>query len=585
MKNFKIYLVTAVMALLAAGCTKEVENHIPASDDVVFQASLSEDTKAALKPGATASKVEWVAGDQVGVFAAGNHYQYVADESGATSSLSPVAGSSTADEYYAVYPYDASAVLADGTVTTVLPAVQTAEAGSFSAHLAVAHSTSLSLSFKNVCGLFRVTVAEPEITKVEFMGNAGETVAGKVKVTVADQPSWVPVEGSTTVTLAAAEGETLMETDYYMAVLPQIFDAGVTVTAYYKDGTTKVKEIGDPVTVERNGLIGGSFKAGYWKVETVLGATSGTTADVAGQGLDARLKNPQDIVLASDGSFWITTRGSHGVWRMTTDYTLSKIVNVNDNSLLTNAYLWGADFDSNGLFYIAGKGGISRVYTCDASGNLAEYKINDYTLANTMKVLVDDSDNLYLMVRGSGSGKGAVLKVKDNVVLKTWNLTASNLYEMICFSYDKSKLFVFPQGAGGEIKMIDLTDDSMVTIAGTGTAHTSVATYTDGTPGQPLTATIQQCDGAICAADGTIYFGDIKGTIRTFRPDASGDYSKGTIKTIIGTPYTTVCKDGVAGEATFAYPEGMALAADGKTLFVIDGTTNGTVRKMTFVEE
>lgn len=567
MKNFKIYLVTAVMALLAAGCTKEVENQMPASDDVVFQASLSEDTKAVLKPGAAASKVEWVAGDQVGIFAAGNHYQYMADESGATSSLSPVAGSSTADEYYAVYPYDASAVLADGAITTVLPAVQTAEAGSFSAHLAVAHSASLSLSFKNVCGLFRVTVAEPEITKVEFMGNAGETVAGKVKVTVADQPSWVPVEGSTTVTLSAAEGETLMETDYYMAVLPQIFDAGVTVTAYYKDGTTKVKEIGESVTVERNGLIGGSFKAGYWKVESLL------------KGIG---NNPEDIVLASDGNFWFTTRGSvQGVWKYdVASNTKSEIAISSSNTILANTYHpWGASFDSKGVLYMAGKSK-GKILTCTSAGEVALYPVketadavSELEMPNVMKVVFDNSDNLYALVRGSASGKGFVIKVKDGVVLQTWNLT-NLLYEYMCITADKTKLLVFPNNSG-DIQMIDLTDGTMKRVAGTGTNHSSAANYTDGTPGNPLTATLGQCEGAISDAKGTIYFTDsAKGkTIRMFIPDSNGDYSKGTIKTIAGTPYDT---------SVLPYPNGLALAADGKTLYYLENS--GELRKVYYVQ-
>lgn len=110
--------------------------------------------------------------------------------------------------------------------------------------------------------------------------------------------------------------------------------------------------------------------------------------------------------------------------------------------------------------------------------------------------------------------------------------------------------------------------------------HTDAATYTDGQEGQPLTATLRQCEGCICAADGTIYFTEIKGTVRTFTPGAGGDYSKGTIRTIAGQPYVATVKDGIGTAATFAYPAGMCLAADGKTLYMVDGTTNGTVRKI-----
>ena len=90
---------------------------------------------------------------------------------------------------------------------------------------------------------------------------------------------------------------------------------------------------------------------------------------------------------------------------------------------------------------------------------------------------------------------------------------------------------------------------------------------------------------AICAADGTLYFTEIKGTLRAFKPGPGGDYSKGTIKTIAGQPYVLKHADGNGTEATFTYPDGLALGADGKTLYMLDGTTSGTLRKISYVEE
>lgn len=595
MNNFRIYFLTAILALLAIGCAKETEPQAQVSEGVVFHAAINDMTKAVLKPGAAASKVEWVAGDLVSVFADGTNYQYRAEQSGASSDLLPQGGSSNADEYFALYPYDADAVVADGIITTSLPAEQQAVINSFSAHLAVAYSTSLSLGFKNVCGLFKVTVAEPNITKVEFKGNAGEIVAGDVNVTVSGEPSWTAVDGSgsRTVSLVAEDGESLAETDYYMEILPQIFDAGVTVTAYYADGTSKVKEIWDPVTIERNGLVGGAFKTGYWKVETVMGNPASTAdKNVAGTGFEVSLKNAQDIVLAPDGNFWITTRcntpSNHGVWEMTSDtYTLTNIAlsatdaeNYQEN--LIGAHPWGGCFDSDGMFYFAAKA-VAKLLTCDAEGTVEPYEVKDATLTNIMKVLADDNGNLYLLVRGSGAGKGMVLKVTDHAVVEQWNLT-SLLYEMMCFSYDKTKIFVF-SNTSGDIQMINLEDSSITRVAGTGKAYSNAGEYTDGTPGQPLTATVGVVEGAICAADGTIYFTEIKGVVRIFKPDASGDYSKGSIKTIMGQPYTLKHNDGIGTEATFVYPNGIALAEDGETLYMIDGTGKGTVRKLTFVEE
>lgn len=559
-------MITAAMAILAAGCAKEIDTVNPAGEDVVFKASLSEteaDAKAVLIPGKTASKVEWVKGDLVGIYAGSSYYQYKADQSGASSTLSPVGGSSLAAEYYAVYPYDAAATLAGGVITTTLPSEQTPALESFSYHLAVAHSESLTLNFKNVCGLFAADVTESGVTKIEIKGNNNEILAGKVVITVADTPSWSAVEGVKTVSISAPQGKTLQVGTYYMAVLPQEFAGGVTVTAYYKDGTTLVKNVTDKVIVAASGLLGGKIATGEWKHEELKTGIGGAT---------------EDIVLASDGTFWVTRRGNatHGIYKYSladNSYTQVKLSTSNTTStedLLANGHPWGGDVAADGKLYFAAKN-TGRVLTCDVQGNIAQYQISGQTMTNPMKVLCAADGTIYVLVRGSGAGKGQVLKVKDNAVLYTWSLT-NKLYEYMCFNADKTKIFVLPNNSG-DIQLINLADNSMHKIAGTGVNHSSAATYTDGTPGNPLTATLMQCEGAICAPDGTLYFSEIKSTIRMFVPDANGDYSKGTIRTIAGKPYDTTVLN---------YPNGLALAADGKTLYFTDNA--GKICKLSYVK-
>ena len=139
----------------------------------------------------------------------------------------------------------------------------------------------------------------------------------------------------------------------------------------------------------------------------------------------------------------------------------------------------------------------------------------------------------------------------------------------MCFNIDETQIFVFGHDTG-DIQLIDIADESMIRIAGTGIAHSSASDYTDGTPGNPLTATVRQASGAICASDGTIYFTDTLGkTIRVFRPTADGDYSKGTIETILGIPYDS---------KVLPYPNDIALAADGKTLYYLEN--GGMIRKL-----
>lgn len=253
------YFAALVVAMVAVSCAKEID--APVADSTVkftasFDASAS---KAVLKPGAEESKVEWEAGDQVSVLAAGANYLYAAQTPGASTTLATEATDVPAEgPYYAVYPYDADATLAEGVITTELPAEQTAVLGSFSTHLAVAQAAGTKLAFKNVCGLVKVNVSAENVTKVVFEGNSGEIVAGAVNVTVADAPTWTAVaeQGAASVTLAAASG-TLAKGDYYFAVLPQTFAAGFKVTAYKGESASVIRNVASEVTIARADIVAG----------------------------------------------------------------------------------------------------------------------------------------------------------------------------------------------------------------------------------------------------------------------------------------------------------------------------------------
>lgn len=253
------YFAALVVAMTAVSCAQEIDAPV-VEDAVTFTASFdAAASKAVLKPGADESKVEWESGDQVSVFAAGANYLFVAQTPGASTTLTTEAtGVPTEGEFYAVYPYDADATLAEGVITTELPAEQTAVLGSFSTHLAVAQANGTTLAFKNVCGLVKVNVSAENVTKIVLEGNSGEVVAGAVNVTVADAPTWTAVaeQGATSVSLAAASG-TLAKGDYYFAVLPQTFAAGFKVTAYKGETASVIRDVTTEVTIARADIVAG----------------------------------------------------------------------------------------------------------------------------------------------------------------------------------------------------------------------------------------------------------------------------------------------------------------------------------------
>lgn len=260
MKKLSIF-AALVVAMGAVSCVEDINNDAPAVNGgaVTFEASFGAMSKAVLEPGAEESKVAWEAGDQVSVLAGENNWLYTAASAGYSTTLATEATDVPSDAaFYAVYPYDAEATLAEGVISTTLPAEQTAVLGSFSTHLAVAQAAGAKLAFKNVCGLVKVTVDAENVTKIVFEGNNSEVVAGGVAVTVADAPTWAAVaeQGATSVTLAPIEG-TLAKGAYYFAVLPQTFENGFKVTAYKGAEASVIRNVGTEYTLERADIVGG----------------------------------------------------------------------------------------------------------------------------------------------------------------------------------------------------------------------------------------------------------------------------------------------------------------------------------------
>ena len=244
MRKFSFF-AALVVAMTAVSCVEDLkQNGLENNDSKVFNATFDATaTKAILKPSAEESKVEWEANDQVSVLVNDANYLYVAQNAGVTTTLSTEATGVPAEgAFYAVYPYDADATLAEGVISTTLPAEQTAVLGSFSTHLAVATAVESTFAFKNVCGLVKVTIDADNVSKIVFEGNSNEVVAGGINVTVSATPTWAVVEGkgATSITLAPVSG-TLAKGSYYFAVLPQKFAAGFKVTAY-KGETASVSQ-------------------------------------------------------------------------------------------------------------------------------------------------------------------------------------------------------------------------------------------------------------------------------------------------------------------------------------------------------
>lgn len=550
-------------------------------------------------------KVKWIAGDEVAVYADGTGpVKFTTDTSGPSvefSSQTSVSGS----YFLLTYPFSSACGVQDGKPVVNLPQYQHAVIDSFDPEATVLVSSTNNMNsavvFHNAHALIMFDVPldlDDRIVEFAITAINGEPLAGMV--------SYNPTNGSvepagdvySSVSLKAVPA--FGKGRYYLAVYPGSLSRGFEVKAFLNDGSFYSRSLDYSYDLEAGHMYYiGFIAARKWKytttvceITTVMGAKNGTTAPEAGVGLAAKLHYPQDIISSPDGSYYLTMRSPNnfGIWKMTMDYHFSKIVTSSEDSDLIASYPWAGKVAPDGRLYFAAKGdandpnSVGKIMSCTSSGDVEIVPVfrdsgEPLGYKNAMKVDFDGDGNMFALFRHA-SNESFLVKIADNKVDKEWKLAGT--YDTFTFTVDNRKIIVFGHN---DVQQIDLNaNEGPFRIAGTGTYHKSSKDYTDGYPGNPLSATVSVSEGCYCAPDGVIYFGDVYAyTLRAFRPDALGDYSRGTIVTICGLPYMDGFTDGTGNLARLKYPGGIAAAPDG--FYVVDGTNVGIVRKLTFNTE
>ena len=406
MKTIKLIAV-AFAALAAVSCVKD---NMGGADSKTYQASFTEDVqvKTTIAVGAEQSLVSWETSDRVGIMYGSSNLEYKADKAGNTSSLSAVSASADASEVWALLPYDASASLSDGVISTTLPAEQ--KAGASFHHLAVAHSTTDVLSFVNVCGLVRVKVTTEGITKVVFAGKGGEKVAGDIDITVATTQA---SEGTSESVALVADGESIPVGDYFLAVLPQTFESGFTVTAYKGETAVQTKDIAGQVTLERCGIIAGTIREVTISAISSTVVTKGETVKITGTGFSTTVADnavkvgnivctvtaatttelsvtiPEGLSKQTDYKFSVTVKGAAAVesplfrYYYLPQYTVSTWLGAGGSKNLTEGKGGNARLDNPYGMYVSGD---YLWLICAATNNAALCRV---TLADAdMKVIL-----------------------------------------------------------------------------------------------------------------------------------------------------------------------------------------------------
>ena len=248
-------------------------------------------------------------------------------------------------------------------------------------------------------------------------------------------------------------------------------------------------------------------------------AGSGKNGHADGNGVSAQFSYPEGLVMDKAGNLWVSQRG--------TTKAIRKIdQNFNVTTVATTELPWHGSFDSNENYWFASKGA-AKIFKIDKSNTVIEVPISGVTFDNPMDVKFDKDGNAWICNRGTNE----VLKVSGTTVVKKYEVPVN-----ACVTFDAKGRVLVGSETSGYLYMIE--GDEVTQIAGTGSMTTSGKL--DGTKGDPSTATIGCTCGLFAAKDGSIYFCDRTNTaIRKITPDANGDYTKGTVKTLVTGHYTS----------------------------------------------
>ena len=286
MKKLLTFLLAA-MAFVA--CTQnEVEEltanreALPETLTVGFEGG---DTRVELNE---ALKTVWSKGDEVSVFYlsdANQKWQYQGETGERLGTLKCVDQGVAEEKMQRVvvaYPYNAQYVVNTDThnLYASLPAVQSYKEGSYGSegNIMVAQSEFTQFSLKSVVGWLRVelTGEGQKVDNITLRGNAGEQVAGLIYVDTATAEATLATEMGeasdeeevggvggglefddtvfTEVTLDCGNGVELgaEATAFYVALLPQTFDKGVTIEVDYANAEPQTLICESSITIRRN---------------------------------------------------------------------------------------------------------------------------------------------------------------------------------------------------------------------------------------------------------------------------------------------------------------------------------------------
>lgn len=299
----------------------------------------------------------------------------------------------------------------------------------------------------------------------------------------------------------------------------------------------------------------------------------GAVSNVDGVGSAAKFQSANGIALSPDGKFYVTTIGGsvsgnnigHSIRGVNpTTKEVTTVVSVDDLTVgkTKNIYPYHGTFAPNGDYYVACKNGafqIGKVSAADKTWSLitctnTPAKYNESKGINFMNVIADASNNLYVADRD----QSRILKINAGstditatIQVKATIAGAENNIQINHIAWGKNQQEIIVAGSDDLVLVLSDMNGNGKVIAGNGVKPQNKDdgtnyNFTDGEPGNTLSATIGQTTGIVYdETDGYIYFNDVNScAFRVLVPGVGGDYTKGVVKTLWGHPSITSAKDG-----------------------------------------
>lgn len=311
-----------------------------------------------------------------------------------------------------------------------------------------------------------------------------------------------------------------------------------------------------------------------WMVTTIAG--DGTAAFENGAALSAKFRTPQDVVVAADGTIYVTDADNHRI-RKIKDGQVSTFAGSDSGFVNSNGtsakfgYPYSITLDANQNFYISDYDD-SRIRKISSGGDVSTYDVGfpewpPFFIA-IQGMVTDAQGNIYVadtynqrIRKISASRQVSTIAGNDSAGFRNGNGEAAKFNHPSGIVMDKQGNLYVPDPYNFRIRKIT-PGGEVSTFAGSGEFG-----YKDGDAGTarfrfPVDIVIDSEDNLYIADD---YF------IRKITP-------QGIVSTIAGS--TRGFKDGDGASAQFSVPSGLGIDAEGN-IYVAD-TFNNRIRKISF---